>query len=356
MSSFLAVIVQKIGIKSSQKDQDLVGIARGKCIKILSSFTGGGLCASSRLEKSARKTKIEARLGKLLKLKEMVGNGNNLLSMGLPTLTEKNWDRWCTQMKSQRSTHIEAKKKDNKTLFLIHQFVDDVHVEKIQNATTSKEACNILIRSHAGGEKIKNVKLQTLRRQYVMLKMEESDRIGDYFTKILTITNQMKGYGESITDLMIIEKIMRSLPQKFDYIVVSIEESKDVNAMRIEELQSSLEAHELRMLDRNPIKNTMQALKANHFKDDDRMKDKKWKGKASTNKRWNQGFDRKKSDQEWPESSDRRGRQRGFKNRKSYDKKKVECFNCHALGHYSYECPKDKTKHGKNQERLAYVT
>ncbi|KAF1899345.1 hypothetical protein Lal_00019473 [Lupinus albus] len=198
----------------------------------------------------------------------------------------------------QRSTHRETKKKDNKALFLIHECVDDVHFEKIQNATTSKEACDILIRSHAGGEKIKKVKLQTLRRQYEMLKMEESDRIGDYFTKILTITNHMKGYGESIIDFMIIEKIMRSLPHKLDYIVVAIEESKDVNAMRIEELQSSLEAHELRLLDRNPIKNSMQALKANHFKEDDRRKDKRWKCKVGANRRWNQGANRKKSDQE----------------------------------------------------------
>lgn len=42
--------------------------------------------------------------------------------------------------------------------------------------------------------------------------MEDSDKVGEYFNRILTITNQMKGCGEAINDLMIVEKIMRSLP------------------------------------------------------------------------------------------------------------------------------------------------
>ncbi|XP_019435907.1 PREDICTED: uncharacterized protein LOC109342365 [Lupinus angustifolius] len=238
------------------------------------------------------------------------GNDNNLSSMRLPILPEKNWDRWRTQMKvlfyfqevsevieeglpplnpdateTQRAIHKEAKKRDNKALFLIHRCVNDVHFEKIQNAITSKEVWDILIRSHTGGDKIKKVKLQSLRRQYELLHMEESDRIGEYFTKILTITNQMKGYGESISDLMIIEKIMRSLPQRIDFIVVAIEEAKDIATMKIEELQSSLEAHELRLLDRNPAKKSEQALKTSHFREEDRRKDKSWRRKQSYHKR-----------------------------------------------------------------------
>ncbi|XP_019430175.1 PREDICTED: uncharacterized protein LOC109337619 [Lupinus angustifolius] len=180
---------------------------------------------------------------------------------------------------TRKEIHKEAKKRDNKTLFLIHQCVNDVHFEKIQNAITSKEAWDILIKSHTGGDKIKKVKLQYLRRQYELLHMEENGRIGEYFTKILTITNQMKGYREYISDLMIIEKIMRSLPQRFDFIVVAIEEAKDIATMKIEELQSSLEAHELRLLDRNPAKKSEQALKASHFREEDRRKYKIWRRK-----------------------------------------------------------------------------
>lgn len=48
------------------------------------------------------------------------------------------------------STEVQkamVKKKDNKALFILHQYVDDVHFEKIQNATTAKEA-----RGHFGSK------------------------------------------------------------------------------------------------------------------------------------------------------------------------------------------------------------
>ncbi|XP_019433850.1 PREDICTED: uncharacterized protein LOC109340583 [Lupinus angustifolius] len=288
----------------------------------------------------------------------MAGNGSNIPSMSLPILTEKNWIRWSIQMKVlfkfqevsdavengvlvpgpeatevQRAMLKEAKKKDNKTLFLIHQCVDDIHFEKIQNANTSKEAWDILIRSHSGGDKIKKVKLQTLRRQYELIHMEESDKVGEYFTNVLTITNQMKGCGEVITDLMIIEKIMRSLPQKFDFIVVAIEESKDVSSMKVEELQSSLEAHEMRLLERNPNKNNEQALKATQYRDEERRKNRRWKGKK-----------------DWPEQADKRGGPRKNQRFKKYDKRSVECFKCHKTGHYSYECTDEKKNNQYEKE------
>lgn len=71
--------------------------------------------------------------------------------------------------------------------------------------------------------------------------MENGAKVRDYFKKILTLTNQMKCCGEKLSDMLIMEKIMRLLPRRFDFIVVAIEESKDLEKLKIEELQSSLE-------------------------------------------------------------------------------------------------------------------
>lgn len=43
---------------------------------------------------------------------------------------------------------------------------------------------------------------------------------------------------------------MRSLTSKFDFIVVTIQEAKDVKTLKIEEIQSSLEAHEMLVIER----------------------------------------------------------------------------------------------------------
>lgn len=50
------------------------------------------------------------------------------------------------------------------------------------------------------------------------------------------------------------EKILRTLTPKFDYIIMAIEESKDVSKMKVEELLSSLEAYEQRLMDRSGVR------------------------------------------------------------------------------------------------------
>ncbi|XP_073222628.1 uncharacterized protein [Cicer arietinum] len=96
-------------------------------------------------------------------------------------------------------------------------------------------------------EKAKKVKLQMLRMQYELLQMEEDEDVTDYFNRVQVVVNQMRTNGESLIEVVIIEKIHRTLTQRYDHIVVAIEESKDLNKMKMEDLQGSLKPHELRV-------------------------------------------------------------------------------------------------------------
>jgi hypothetical protein len=87
-----------------------------------------------------------------------------------------------------------------------------------------------------------------------MMPMNDQEIIVEYLSRMLALTNLMKTCGETMTDRSKIEKVLRTLTEKFDHIVVAIEESNDLTTMKIEELQASLEAHELRVKQRSSNK------------------------------------------------------------------------------------------------------
>ncbi|KAL4291455.1 hypothetical protein GQ457_14G019960 [Hibiscus cannabinus] len=143
----------------------------------------------------------------------------------------------------ERDALTKTKKKDQQALSLIHQCLDDSMFVKVANANTAKEAWDILQNSLQGVDKVKKVRLQVLRGEFETLRMKESESIPDYYSRVVVIVNQMKRYGETIEDVHVIEKILRSLTPKFDYVVCVIE-SNDLDSKSMEQVIGELQAQE----------------------------------------------------------------------------------------------------------------
>jgi hypothetical protein len=72
--------------------------------------------------------------------------------------------------------------------------------------------------------KARKVCFQKLRGDFEKLHMLKSENISEYFTRVLTIYNQMKRYKEKMEETRVVEKILLSLRKKFYYVVIAIEE------------------------------------------------------------------------------------------------------------------------------------
>ena len=118
------------------------------------------------------------------------------------------------------------------------------------------------------------MRLQTHKRTYELLQMEDSKIISDFFTSVTKLVNQIKICGEELTTRAIVSKILRSLAPKFDHVVVAIEDGKDLSKLTKEELQGTLESHEQRMNERATGKS-----KSDVVLQAQSSKDKKEKGK-----------------------------------------------------------------------------
>ena len=69
----------------------------------------------------------------------------------------------------------------------------------------------------------------------------------DFFSRTMKIINKMQIQYNKIEDITIIEKIIRSLTPKFNFIMSSIEKDKNIDELSIDELQSSLLIHEQKL-------------------------------------------------------------------------------------------------------------
>ncbi|XP_071700349.1 uncharacterized protein [Rutidosis leptorrhynchoides] len=130
-----------------------------------------------------------------------------------------------------------------------------------------------------GNSKVKKSLLNSLRREFEVLAMKNDESITEYIARVMVVSNKMRSNGEDMADSKILERILRRLTEKFTR---ATNEGED---------------HVLKVDERSAMRG-------------------RGRGRSSY-----------------------RGRGRG-RGRSSFDKLTVECYNCHALGHFSYECLK----------------
>ncbi|XP_068337580.1 uncharacterized protein [Pyrus communis] len=154
---------------------------------------------------------------------------NAMAAFQVPVLDNNNFDNWSIKMKALLGAHDvwevvekgytepedeailsqpqneslkDSRKRDNKAFYLIYQALDDNGFEKVSSATSAKQAWGSF----------------------------------KHFTK--------EPNNEKLEDVRIMEKILRLLDPKFEHIVVTIEETKNLEEISIEKLMGSLQAYE----------------------------------------------------------------------------------------------------------------
>ena len=133
---------------------------------------------------------------------------NQTSSIPVPIFTGENYDFWSVKMKTffrsqdlwdiieegftiledtstltvaQKKELKGNKQKDSRTLFALQQVVNDTIFPRIIGIISAKRAWNTIQEEFQGSDEVRNVKLHSLRREFELIRMKESESLwGNY--------------------------------------------------------------------------------------------------------------------------------------------------------------------------------
>jgi hypothetical protein len=188
----------------------------------------------------------------------------------------------------------------------------EVEFVKIMHYDSTKVMWDKLISSYEGNEKVKEAKLQTHRLKFEQLKMDEEETASKYLLRIEALVNTMKGLGENIDEPFLVQKILRSLLDRFNSKVSTIDEITDLKTLTLDQLLGTLIAYEMRIT-----------------KSKSTTREASFKVEKNIN-----------SDVDEIEANFVRRLAKGSKKYKG--KLPFKCFNCGKIVHFASKCPQKR--------------
>lgn len=179
------------------------------------------------------------------------------------------------------------------------------------------------------------------------MQMRKEEDIKGYTSRLMEVVNQMKIYGDEISDAKVVQKILGTLDKRFNTMSTIIVKSKDITNWSVTEFMGSLLAHEHK-----------------YSKDDSRLENafaSKHQQKSSNkgNNQRSQGaprfYKKEKSKGEFPSCGI--CNKTNHLEKEGYHKGKSKCNRCTKDGHLEKDCwHKQKQQPSSATAHLSYET
>ncbi|GAU44595.1 hypothetical protein TSUD_187850 [Trifolium subterraneum] len=149
---------------------------------------------------------------------------------------------------AQIKNHKVKKQRKSKAKSYLFSAVSEEIFTRIMTLKSAKEIWDFLKQEYEGNEKIKGMQVLNLIIEFEMQRMKESETIKEYSDKLLSIVNTVRLLGTEFSDTRIVQKILVTIPERFESTISSLENSKDLSNITLSELVYALQAQEQRRL------------------------------------------------------------------------------------------------------------
>ncbi|EOY05264.1 CCHC-type integrase-like protein [Theobroma cacao] len=149
-----------------------------------------------------------------------------------------------------------------RALSFFHSAVFETIFSRIIGCETAKEVWDTLQEEFLGNTRTRHMQLLNLRREFELMRMKDTQTVKEYVDQVMKLINQIRMLGEKLSETSVVQKILISIPEKFEATVASLEQSKDPIKLTITEIISALQATK-----KGKFKVRMHCKKCNHSVD-----------------------------------------------------------------------------------------
>lgn len=88
---------------------------------------------------------------------------------------------------------------------------------------TVKEAWEAVRTMRIGADRVKEVNVQKLLKEFENIEFKEAESVEDFGMRITNLVANIRSLGETLDDARVVKKFLRVVPARFNQVAVSIE-------------------------------------------------------------------------------------------------------------------------------------